>query len=277
MAATTTSRTPAPEPLASWPFYFRPLRGCTLTASDGEIGKVREFYFDDEHWKARYLIVNTGSWLLEREVLLPPHAVTGIDTQGRTLAVDLTRKQVAGSPTADTQRPISRQDEDNLYRHYGWHPYWMVAGGAMLPVSTLPPPPLEPARKSADEADGKDKGDPHLRSSAELISGYSLHSQDGEIGRVTDFILDEETWEVLYLVVRTGVWFLGKDVLLSPRWIEKISYEGAEVFVNQPRSSIRDAPAYDSSAPLSRAFEQRLHDHYGRKGYWDAVKSGSGA
>ena len=104
------------------------------------------------------------------------------------------------------------------------------------------------------------------------MSGYTIHAQDGEIGRVKDFIVDDESWQVRYLVIHTGVWFLGKDALLSPRWIEKVSYDGAEVFVNLPRSIIKDAPAYDDAAPLSRAFEQRLHDHFGRKGYWDAVE-----
>jgi hypothetical protein len=147
-----------------------------------------------------------------------------------------------------------------------------MAGGMMLVPSALAPPPAEAPRPVVTEDTAEQpKADRRLRSSAELTSGYSLHAQDGEIGRVKDLIVDDESWEVRYLVIHTGVWLLGKDALLSPRWIEKISYEGVEVFVNLPRSIIKDAPAYNDSAPLDRGFEQRLHDHYDRKGYWDAV------
>jgi uncharacterized protein YrrD len=253
---------------------FRTLRGCTLAASDGDIGQVREFYFDDEHWNVRYLVVNTGSWLLEREVLIAPQALSEVDQQGNTIAVNLTREQVRESPLAETDKPISRQHEAELYRHYGWQPYWMMAagpGGMMLPPPELAPPPTVAPPPVVTEDPAGSKGDPHLRSSAELMSGYTIHAQDGEIGRVKDFIVDDESWQVRYLVIHTGVWFLGKDALLSPRWIEKVSCGAAEVFVNLPRSLIKDAPAYDDSAPISRAFEQRLHDHFGRKGYWDAV------
>jgi len=259
---------------------FHTLRGATLAASDGEIGKVREFYFDDEHWSVRYLVVDTGSWLTGREVLIAPRALGGVDRQGSAIAVHLTREQVRESPPVESDKPISRQHEAELYRHYGWEPYWMPGspGGMMLPPPALAPPPAvapPPVVTETLDLEGAvepPKGDPHLRSSAELIAGYHLHAQDGEIGRVEDFIVDDESWQVRYLVVHTGVWFLGKDALLAPRWIEKISHERAEVFVNLPRSAIQDAPAYDSTAPLGRAFEQRLHDHYGCKGYWVAVE-----
>ncbi len=87
----------------------------------------------------------------------------------------------------------------------------------------------------------------------------------------TTSLLDDEHWRVRYLVVRTGAWFFGKDVLLAPDWIERISFERAEIFVNLPSSSIKEAPVYDSQAIISRGYEQQLHDHYGRKRYWDAV------
>ena len=261
---------------------FQTLRGCTLAASDGEIGKVSEFYFDDEHWTVRYFVVNTGSWLFEREVLIAPRALDEVDPQGGAIAVDLTREQVRDSPPLHSDKPVSRQHEEELHRYYGWDPYWAAPGGVagiMLPPPALVPAPAFAPPPEASEDLGPDaqpeqrKGDPHLRSSAELMSGYTIHAQDGEIGRVEDFILDDRGWCVRYLVIHTGVWLLGKDALLAPEWIERISYERSEVFVNLPRSAIKQAPEYDAAAPLSRAFEQRLHDHYSRKGYWDAVES----
>ena len=240
---------------------FHTVRGCTLSASDGEIGKVHEFYFDDEHWTVRYFVVNTGSWLTGRTVLIAPRALGEVDAQGGAIAVNLTKEQVRHSPAIDSDKPVSRQHEEELHRYYGWDPYWVVPGA--VPGLWAPVPPSLSAMPSAaaaapelcenlqpDVAPEQPKGDPHLRSSAELMSGYKIHAQDGEIGRVEDFILDDESWRVSYLVVHTGVWFLGKDALLAPEWIEGISYERAEVFVNLPRSAIKDAPGYDSAAPL---------------------------
>jgi len=254
---------------------FETLRGCTLNASDGEIGNVREFYFDDEHWVLRYLVVETGSWLTGRKVLIAPHALDNIDPQSGSIEVALTQKQVRTAPPIETDKPVSRQYEERLNQHYDWVPHWVVpgaVGGLMLSrlerasSAEIPQPDvrLDPL---------KAKGDPHLRSSSKLQSGYTMHTQDGEIGHVKDFIVDDADWRMRYLVIHTGVWFLGKDVLLAPEWIERISHERGEVFVNLPRSAIKDAPDYDSAMPLSRAFEQRLHDHYGRKGYWDALEA----
>ena len=250
---------------------FINLRGCTLAASDDDIGDVREFYFSDDNWRVRYLVVETGSWLKGRRVLIIPDVLGEVDAQSGAIAVELTREQVRDAPPLDSEKPVSRQQEDQLHRHFDWNPYWVVPGaaglGAYAPAlytqqePIVDPPPAVPPN---------DEGDPHLRSSAELANRYAIHAQDGEIGRVYDFIIDDEAWHVRYLVVRTGIWF-GKDVLLAPDWIERISFDRSEVFVNLPRSAIKQAPEYDYNAPISRAFEQRLHDHYGRKRYWDAV------
>lgn len=255
---------------------FTHLRGCSLAASDGEIGEVREFYFDDESWSVRYLVVETGSWLNGRRVLIIPDVLGEIDTQGGAIAVKLSQEEVRNSPPIDSDKPVSRQEEEKLHRHYDWNPYWLggaagwsaVAPAAMLGaqtgvVATVPP---EEAREPRQE----ERGDPHLRSSGELADRYAFHAQDGEIGRVHDFIVDDEDWCVRYLVARTGLWF-GKDVLLALEWIERIAFESAEIFVNLPRSALKDAPEYDSKSRISRAFEERLHDHYRRKPYWDAV------
>ena len=260
---------------------FQKLRGCTLAASDGNIGEVREFYFDDENWTVRYLVVETGSWLSGRRVLIIPEVLGEVDAQSSAIAVNLSQEQVRNAPPLDSDKPVSRQHEEELHRHYDWNPYWNVpaaAGwGAVAPaamlgaqtgvVATLPP-------ESSNEAP-QQAGDPHLRSSAELANRYAFHAQDGEIARLYDFIIDDDEWRVRYLVARTGVWF-GKDVLVAPEWIERISIERSQIFVNLPRSAIKEAPDYDLNSRISRAYEERLHNHYGRKRYWDAVAEARG-
>ncbi len=245
---------------------FQTLRGCTLAASDGDIGEVREFYFSDDNWRVRYLVVETGSWLSGRRVLIIPDVLGEVDAQSGAIAIKLTREEVRNSPPLESDKPVSRQHEQDLHVHYDWNPYWVVPGAAagMWPPpytgSVLPQVIAErqnaPSAGSAGDPvsenlaaemqpDAQERqGDPHLRSNAELANRYAFRAQDGETGRVYDFIIDDESWRVRYLVVRTGAWFFGKDVLLAPDWIERISFERAEMFVNLPSSSIKEAPVY---------------------------------
>ena len=244
---------------------FNTLRGCRLAAQDGEIGEVREFYFDDQNWAVRYLVIATGPWMNERYVLITPSALREVDAQGHAITTTLTQQQVCDSPPLDSHQTVSRQHEAELHRHYGWDPYWVVpaaaAVGPYAPAVYMQSEALaEPAPPDHVDTDG----DPHLRSSAELANSYAIHAHDGEIGRVYDFIVDDQRWQVRYVVVRTGVWF-GKDVLLAPTSIDQISFERREILVNLPRAAIKEAPEYDSRAPLSRSYEQQLHDHYRRE------------
>ena len=247
---------------------FADFVGFTLAATDGDIGVAREVYFDDKTWQVRYLVVSAGSWIEGREVLIAPRALREIDQQSGVIRVDLTKEQVRNSPLIDSAKPVSRQYEQSYYDHYGWIPYWLDAGnmpGVMITPTVLPPPEaFEPPAK----IDGPK--DPHLRSSDE-VGEYEIYSQDGEIGHVEDFVVDDEAWRIRYLVVATRNWFPGKRVLLSPDWIEEISVDDRQIFVTMALSTIKTAPDYDSTVPISRAFEQKLHDHYGHKTYWDAV------
>jgi sporulation protein YlmC with PRC-barrel domain len=247
---------------------FADFAGFPLAATDGEIGVARQIYFDDKTWQIRYLVVNAGSWLSGREVLIAPQALSEVDEQSGVIRVDLTKEQVRNSPPIDSEKPVSRQYEQSYHDHYGWIPYWLDAGN--MPGVTITPtivPPLEPP---TPKADSEAPEDPHLRAGNE-VSEYEIHAQDGEIGHVEDFVVDDEKWRIRYLVVVTRNWFPGKRVLLSPDWVEEISADEREIFVTVARSTIKAAPDYDSNVPISRAFEQALHNHYGHKAYWDAV------
>jgi sporulation protein YlmC with PRC-barrel domain len=251
---------------------FADFKGFMLAATDGEIGAAEELYFDDKTWQVRYLVVRAGSWFSGREVLIAPRVVGEIDEQSGLIRVDLTKEQVRNSPLVESEKPVSRQYEQLYHDHYGWIPYWLDAGnmpGVMITPTILPP--IEPPVPKKPE----ERRDLHLRSGAE-VSEYVIHSQDGEVGHVEDFVIDDETWRIRYLVVVTRNWFPGKRVLLSPDWIEEISVDEREIFVSIARSTIQTAPDYDSTVPISRAFEQELHAHYGHKAYWNAVAEAHG-
>jgi hypothetical protein len=238
------------------------LNGYKLDSLDGEIGKVKEFYFDDRHWTIRYLVADTGNWLTGRQVLISPYALNRVIKSEKHLSVDLTKKQIEDSPSLNTDKPVSRQFEEDYYGYYGWPTYW--SGSSMWGDY----PYIEREREKWKKSTQVEKAwDPHLRST-DAVSGYNIQAADGEIGHVEDFIIDDETWAIRYLIVDTRNWWPGKKVLVSPHWIERVSWSESKVFVNVSRETIKQSPEYTEESLLTRDYETGLHRHYNRKGYW---------
>ena len=238
------------------------LNGYKLDSLDGEIGKVKEFYFDDRHWTIRYLVADTGNWLTGRKVLISPYALNSVIKSDEHLSVDLTKKQIENSPPLDSHKPVSRQFEDDYYGYYGWPTYW--SGSSIWGDY----PYIERNRNKWGEfTKGAKEWDRHLRSTHE-VAGYHLQALDGEIGHVSDFIIDDETWAIRYLIINTGNWWPGKKVLVSPHWIERVSWNESKVFVNLSRDTIKESPEYTEDSLITREYEIELHRHYDRPGYW---------
>jgi hypothetical protein len=238
------------------------LKGYKLDSLDGEIGKVKEFYFDDRHWTIRYLVANTGTWLTGRQVLISPYALVMINNPEQNIAIDLTREQIKASPSLDSDKPVSSQFEDSYYGYYGWPPYWSG------PYSWGPYPHIERNREKWGQINPGGKAwDRHLRST-NAVNSYNIEALDGVIGHVEDFIIDDETWAIRYLIINTGTWWPGKKVLVSPQWIERVSWSQSTVFVNLSRQTIKESPEYTDESLLTRDYEIGLHGHYNRKGYW---------
>ncbi len=238
------------------------LQGYKLDSLDGEIGKVKEFYFDDKHWTIRYLVADTGNWLTGRQVLISPYVLATAHREEQYITVLLTKKQIEDSPSLDSDKPVSRQFEEAYHGYYGMPMYW---GG---PYMWGAYPFLMHDRKTWKEPTYNEKTwDPHLRSTQD-VRGHHIEATDGEIGHVEDFIVDDETWAIRYLVINTQDWWPGKKVLISPQWIEGVSWDEAKVFVNVLRESIKQSPEYTEQALLTREYETELHRHYDRQGYW---------
>jgi uncharacterized protein YrrD len=242
------------------------LKGFRLGATDGEIGKVEDFFFDDRAWTVRYLVADTGFWLPNRLVLISPHALGEIQETENVLRVQLTRHQIEESPPITADQPVSRQFEREYYRYYGWPVYW--TGPALWGPGPYPLyyAPLETVAGLPPESE-VDSGDPHLRSVKE-ITGYHIEARDGEMGHVEDVIMEENSWVIRYLVVNTGKWLPGKKVLVAPPWIQEMSWARSAVSTDLPRSSIQAAPEYDPDVPIARDYEISLFQHYSRVGYW---------
>jgi sporulation protein YlmC with PRC-barrel domain len=245
------------------------LKGYSISATDGEIGQVEDFYFDDEHWAVRYLIVDTGGWLLGRKVLISPISIGRAAPDRQSLAVALSKQQIENSPSIDSEKPVSRQYENSFYDYYRYPHYWggpYLWGPTAFPGEIIAPPPSDVELAAAPQ--GSDSSDPHLRSAHE-VTGYYIEATDGEIGHVEDFLVDDENWAIRYMLIDTQNWWPGKKVVVSPDWIERVSWSDSRVYVNESRENIQHAPEYEANQQLTREFETRLHRHYNRAPYWD--------
>ena len=228
---------------------IKSLIGYTMGATDGEIGKVEEFYFDDKNWDIRYLVVKTGSWLFGRSVLISPMALQKPDWGRREFPVNLTKDQVSNSPDIDTHKPVARQHEIALYEHYDRQPYrtsGFYSGGQW---GVIPSAPLFNERiLEGDEnaAIQRETNDVHLRST-ERITGYQIHTTDDEIGHVSDFVIDDETLQILYFVIDTHNWIGGKKVLISVSDIKEVKWEMAKVIVDITTDAVRNSKLFIES------------------------------
>ena len=265
---------------------LKDLHDYAIGAVDGAIGQVKDLYVDDEAWVVRYLVVETGGWLMGRKVLISPIAIGPADWATRQLPVSITMEQVRNSPDLDTDKPVTRQHELAYSDYYGYPTYWGGMGywgSSMYPNMILsgyggfgsPQAIREKAQNSGApvEAARNAHADPHLRSCT-AITGYHLHASDGEIGHICGMLIDDETWAVRYFIVDTSNWGFGHRVLVAPHWIEGVSWAEGTVSVKLARQVVKDAPAYDPDESLTRADEVRLHEYYGRTGYWTSAEEG---
>ncbi len=91
---------------------------------DGDVGEVKEFYFDESPLTVRYLVADTGDWLADRLVLISPYTLLSVNKKERYISIGLTKMQIESSPSWNSDKPVSRQFEEAYYRYYGWPMYW---------------------------------------------------------------------------------------------------------------------------------------------------------
>lgn len=197
-----------------------------------------------------------------RQVLISPYALVAAIKAEAHVAVDLTKKQIVDSPSLSTDEPVSRQFEQSYFGYYGYPMYW--AGGYMW--GGYPYPIRDPSLWETP-TDAEKSSDRNLRST-EKVTGYNIQATDGEIGHVEDFIIDDETSAIRYPVIDARNWWPGKKVLISPEWIERVSWSEDKVFINLTREAIKLSPEYTEEALITRDYETGLYGHYQREGYW---------
>jgi uncharacterized protein YrrD len=216
-------------------YNTKQLMGYSLHAYDGAIGKVTDVLFHDESWFVRYLVVNVGTLLQDRLVLVAAPLLGPIHIDLETINVFMNKAQVLESPVLEADMPVSLRHERELFAHYGWPSFWngfnndSVYGEGNL---WLPHP--------AELGLNDDEGDPHLRSVSEL-EGYKVLANDGSVGKVDDFVVDDEVWGVRYVITRTRTWFTSRKVLMIPQWVQSIRWEESEVLVDHCCDDVRNS------------------------------------
>lgn len=225
--------------------HVEQMLGRRLHATDGAIGHIKDFYFDDALWVVRYLVADTGTWITGRMVLISPLALGKFNDEDKTLDVNLTRRQIEESPSIAEHKPISRQFEEEYFQYYNWPFYWQ--GGALWGVSEfplgtplpLPKPPTEPPPPRPPE-------DAHLRS-AKSVVGYKAQGVDEEAGKVADILVDDRTWLLRGLLVENGQWLHGRKTEVSTLQVARISWNDSTVYLKTTKQALDRAPAFESA------------------------------
>jgi len=239
--------------------------GSTISATDGEIGKVKDFYFDDETLKVKYLAVETGNWLLSRQVLISPVALSNTDWNSKTFPVNLTKEQIKHSPDIDAEKPVSIQQEEELHNHYAW-PFDQESGVGFMTTGMVggvvaPGIPFdEQISEEIHKTERHTKGNRHLRSYKQ-VTNYTVHATDGDLGEVYDMLVDTDAWTIQFIAIETGTWYSGKKIVTSARNVNKIEWESSSVYVNQTKDSLKNSLEFDNSQGITEELERKLQNY----------------
>ncbi|MCA9416134.1 MAG: PRC-barrel domain containing protein [Candidatus Omnitrophica bacterium] len=237
-----------------------------IAALDGTIGSVYDYYFDDKDWKVRYIALDTGNWLPGKRVLVTPDVVWKADWSNHQLHVNLTIDQIENSPSIESKQTVSEKRIKENAGALPWPYFYGDPIGGAYPAAVILPP-LESTVIADDPEKAPAEPECHLRGVRE-VENYHIEATDGEIGHLEDFIADDETWTIRYLVVNTANWISGKKVLIDPEWADYFNWADSVVRLDLSREEIKNSPEYEPDLPVNREFETRLYDFYGRPKYW---------
>jgi len=256
------------------------IQNYAIEATDGDVGHVRDVTFDDRAWVIRYLVVDAGTWLGNRQVLVSPVGVSAINWREQTIPVSITRKQVEASPLFDSLKPLSRQHEIEYLGHYQFPFYWGGTGiwGSETYPSKLTAPSVgfDATPFSVQHAEQGDfpvdestavHPDPALHSAIGL-KGCRVVARDGDVGHVTDLIFDEDTWAIRYLVVETTDWWDGRKLLIAPQSANQIDWGDITITLAMVRHEVKAFPHHDPAVDVERRDEIGAAQPHVFPSYW---------
>ena len=233
------------------------IAGYRIEAIDGDAGRVQDFVFNDFLWTVRHAVAASGSFRHRKRIAIRCSVLGQPRWESQVLPAGLTLAQLQQRTGELELEPASRRrdfafSEDNWLSPLPFPGTLALAVRAPAPVANSEPNPP----------------DPQLRSVQEVI-GYSIRSRQGRIGRVDDFIVDDEHWSIRYIAVSIGNWMPRKKVLIEPEWIESISADERDMVICLSNEGIESSPDYDPLEPVNSQYQVRRYDYTGRPGGWD--------
>lgn len=251
--------------------YASNIENYNLQATDGELGKVKNWYLDDLNWIIRYAAVDTRKWLPGRKVLISPSAIQTIDADNEEVRVRHDKDTVRDSPPLDETESINNDHEISLNEYYGWAPYWH---GTDLWGQTSQPM-LEEFRGGQTELttdkieEISREREYTLRETDDIKNNFTVFARKEQLGVVDDLLIDEENWKVRYLVIRVENEGEETHHLLSPDWISAADWQNSTLTFDISAEDIRKGPDYRNKPEISRQEEKEMYEHYYRAPYWE--------
>ncbi|GGD02692.1 hypothetical protein GCM10007216_36830 [Thalassobacillus devorans] len=258
-------------------YFASTLKNYNIQANDGELGKVKDLYFDDKKWTVRYLVADTRKWLPGKKVVVSPSGVKAVDTGEEVVHVENNKEDIRHNATLEEKQDFSYEKEMELSDTFGWKQYWageFLWGGYLTPMD----PVEEPARAAEPQTtqeppindnvhDRKDK----LRSSESIKGEFKhgvVHGENGKIGYIKDLMIDEGTWRIRYLLVDTSEWSTNERVLLSPDWLQSVDWLTNDFYIDLKLETIEDGPNYEKDQTVTKEFEEMIYRKYRKEPYW---------
>ena len=237
----------------------------SIHALDDKVGGIRDILFDDETFTVRYLVADTNTWLpLSRKVVISPISVKQLDEDSESVHINMTVDTLKNSPSIDEHKPVSREYEENLFKYFGYGYYWIGPGawGEFAHPNEL----VELQRAEESETETPKKSTNHLRAVGE-VGGYEVATTTDNVGHISNFVIDTESWKIIMLVVDTNNWLPGgKHLALLPSDIESIDWAAHSVVVNLSHDELVDRPEVESEKISEEGYVPMLCEQLNKNG-----------
>jgi hypothetical protein len=209
-------------------------------ASDGMIGIIRDLYFDTQDLILKFMVIDTQSWLENREILISPESVKRFNWDRNKFDLGLLKRRIEQSRVISIDEPAGPGGRKQSREYYFLSTYWDSerAGGNLA----------------------------HLLKDSEL-KRFDICLSDGRIGGTAGIIIEESTWKVEFIIVDADSMEAGKLVPLPAGWINRIDPKEGIIHVDLNKEDILNAPTFPAEELEDESNEKALYNYYSRHLY----------
>lgn len=242
--------------------------GITTQGDPEILGRVHDIYLDDKTWAIEWFVIETGHWYSSNKILLDSKYFTQVSPDKRCFHVSVSKTEIENAPSVGEHHPISEQRKNALlYTSFGQDALLFPGYvGVMMPHTLIErsKPPAEDDNQSDEHNTAwseTDNADRHLRSANELL-GYGVSAINGELGPLTDLVIDTEQWNIMLLALDTSKWLPDRTVVVTPESIERISWEESRLFVSMSKKTVEQSPQLRDLKAIKTSYISSLSDYY---------------